>query len=121
MKVGTPLRLVERDLAAQSRGEWPGVSWTLLRELGVSIRDGAGAREERACAAEESGGPRFGMGPRGVCGARREEVAREGGGMREEGDREGGAMREEVGREGGGMRLEGARGGFEVTEGADAR
>lgn len=42
------------------------MSWTLLREFGVSMRGGAsdlGASPPRAWAAEERGGPRFGTGP----------------------------------------------------------
>lgn len=109
MKCGTLLRLLERARVAQSRGEWPGVSWTLFRELGVSIREGA--RELRDGAAEEVGGPRFGSGP--VEGTRKEEAVLGcvrtggplGGGMRP--DEEGfggcgGAMRPAGGLEEGG-------------------
>lgn len=121
MNVGTPLRFELRDRAAQSRGEWPGVSWTLLRELGVSMREGGAAREARDWAAEERGGPRFGRGPaRGGFGARREEEAeREGGGIRLDDGRDGGGIGLEDGHDGGGMRVEGV--GIAGFVGADAR
>jgi hypothetical protein len=74
---GTFARFLDAAREAQSRGEKPGASFTLLEEdLGVSMR-GGGAR---AWAAEESGGCLPGR----VGTPRVERVGREGGGMREE-------------------------------------
>lgn len=77
VKEATLARFFDAAREAQSRGEKPGASFTLLPEdLGVSMR-GGGAR---AWAAEESGGCRA-----GIAGTPRDERAgREGGGMRDE-------------------------------------
>jgi len=78
VKDGTLARFFDAAREAQSRGEKPGASFTLLPEdFGVSIR-GGGAR---AWAAEERGGCLD-----GIAGTPRDErgVGREGGGMRDE-------------------------------------
>ena len=78
VKEETLARFFDAAREAQSSGEKPGASFTLLPEdLGVSMR-GGGAR---AWAAEERGGCLAGM-----AGTPREErgVGREGGGMRDE-------------------------------------
>jgi hypothetical protein len=77
VKEDTFARFFDAAREAQSRGEKPGASFTLLEEdLGVSMR-GGGAR---AWAAEERGGCLPGR----VGTPRVERVGREGGGMREE-------------------------------------
>jgi hypothetical protein len=66
----TPDRLeLLRCRFAQSRGEWPGVSWTLLRAFGVLITLGL-PEGGRARDPFEVGGPLFGAGPRLGTGPR---------------------------------------------------
>jgi hypothetical protein len=103
VKEDTLARFFDAAREAQSRGEKPGASFTLLEEdLGVSMR-GGGAR---AWAAGESCGCLPGM-----AGTPRVErgVGREGGGIREE-DWEARWAELGAGKDGGGMRDEGAVG-----------
>ena len=77
VKEGTLARFLDAARDAQSSGEKPRASFTLLEEdLGVSMRGGSA----RAWAADESGGCRDGM----AGTPRVERVGREGGGMRDE-------------------------------------
>ena len=92
MLSGTPRRLAEEEVrVAQSRGEWPGVSWTFFEGFaGTLLCDGGGARPDDGADSPPPGGPRLGM------GARRDEgegpLMERRGGWRATGARLGGAL-----------------------------